>query len=95
MKPLTRRGHGPGLIIITPDSTDPLAIVEGVPSFLIKWAEEGYTVVEIQASAVSGGAADLLKAAVDALKSCDSCTPADKIGLICKSSLSSNESVCG
>ena len=49
--PLSRRGHGPGLIILSATTEDPLAFYEGVPSSLVKWAEEGYAVVQIEAAA--------------------------------------------
>lgn len=83
--PLSRRGHGPGLIILTADRPEPLAIKEGVPSPLIKWAEEGYTVVEIQAQALGVGKRHVLESAVEALSKCGKCEPKDKIGLVGKS----------
>lgn len=85
LRPLSRRGTGPGIIVLTSDYDDPLAIVEGVPSPLVKWAEEGYTVLEIQARALTttGTAAQqLIKAAVEALEGCEKCEPKDKVGLV-------------
>lgn len=83
LPPLSRRGHGPGLIILVPDSTTQLAITEGVPSPLVKWGEEGYAVVEIQASALtSGNVEDALSKAAQALASCVECDPKGKIGLV-------------
>lgn len=82
LRPLSRRGKGPGIIILTSDYPDPLAIREGVPSPLLKWAEEGYTVVEIQARALTTGKGHLIKSAVETLEGCESCEPKDKIGLI-------------
>lgn len=84
--PLSRRGHGPGLIILTPDTTTHLNIIEAVPSPLIKWAEEGYAVVEIQQQALS---AAVIKQAIEALSRCDRCDANSKIGLICMIILSS------
>ncbi|KAF4968675.1 hypothetical protein FSARC_3961 [Fusarium sarcochroum] len=81
LAPLSRRGHGPGLIILVPDSTPQLTITEGVPSLILKWAEEGYTVVEIQASALTAGA-DAVASALDALKSHDRCDSHHAVGLI-------------
>ncbi|KAI1336033.1 hypothetical protein F5Y15DRAFT_216535 [Xylariaceae sp. FL0016] len=81
--PLTRRGTGPGLIVLTPDSEDQLSIKEGVPSPLIKWAEEGYTVVEIQAAAVIGkNPFEVLRQAVRALEKCEKCEFNEKVGLV-------------
>lgn len=83
--PLTRRGYGPGLIVLTTDTSDPLAIKDGVPSHLVKWAEEGYAVVGIEerAFAASGDVSTLLLTlAVDALAKCDKCEPKGIIGLV-------------
>lgn len=94
LPPLLRKGdQGPGLIILCPDSesTDgPVSIAEGVPSPLLKWAEEGYTVVEICLSALSGStpASDVLGDAVAALAQCQKCAPQGKVGLVCKWRLS-------
>lgn len=90
LAPLLRKGdQGPGLIVLCPDSdssTSPVSISEGVPSPLLKWAEEGYTVVEIRHAALSGSkpARDVLNEAVAALLQCQKCEPKDKIGLVCK-----------
>lgn len=82
--PLSRRGDGPGLLILVPDTDKPLAIIDGVPSQLIKWAEEGYTVVEMQRRALITGAREALTKAIQALESCDKCAPKDKVGLVGK-----------
>ncbi|OIW34813.1 hypothetical protein CONLIGDRAFT_626866 [Coniochaeta ligniaria NRRL 30616] len=81
LPPLSRRGHGPGLIILVPDYDKQLAIEDGVPSPLIKWAEEGFTVVEIQARAVAGEGEPLMTAIL-ALKECDKCEDTGKVGLV-------------
>lgn len=83
LPPLSRRGHGPGLIILVPDhdADEQLAITNGVPSPLIKWAEEGFAVAEIQASALAGNG-ESLKASIRALKDCEKCDGVDKIGLV-------------
>ena len=81
LAPLSRRGHGPGLIILVPNSTPQLTIIEGVPSPIFKWAEEGYTVVEIQASALTAGA-DAISPALDALKSHKKCDSHRAVGLV-------------
>ncbi|VUC38195.1 unnamed protein product [Clonostachys rosea] len=82
LPPLSRLGHGPGLIIVHPDSDKSLEIIEGVPSALIKWAEEGYAVVEIQAKAFKRDASEVLADSLKALRSCDKLDPDSKIGLI-------------
>lgn len=85
LRPLSRRGTGPGLIILTCDYQDPLAINNGVPSPLIKWAEEGYAVVEIQARALVGGQDDVISLALQLLTECEKCEPKNKIGLVGRS----------
>ncbi|CAN8106319.1 unnamed protein product [Discula destructiva] len=82
LRPLSRRGVGPGIIILTANYQDSLAIVEGVPSPLVKWAEEGYTVVEIQAQALRTDASQTIKLAIEALTSCEKCEPKNQIGLV-------------
>lgn len=55
LQPLSRRGYGPGLVILVPDSEKSMSIIDRLPSQLIKWAEERYTVVEIQERALGQG----------------------------------------
>ncbi|KAF5007137.1 hypothetical protein FDECE_6523 [Fusarium decemcellulare] len=82
LPPLSRRGHGPGLIVLTRTSDDLLKIEEGVPSALIKWAEEGYAVVQVDSSVLEGAQSqDVLSEAVAALNKCDKCDKG-KIGLV-------------
>ncbi|KAJ0120226.1 lea domain protein [Diaporthe amygdali] len=81
LRPLSRRGSGPGMIILAPDYGESLAIIDGVPSPLIKWAEEGYTVVEIKAEALRLADGDLIRTVIEALYGCEVCEPKDKIGL--------------
>lgn len=87
LRPLSRRGTGPGIIVLTQNYEDSLAINDGVPSPLVKWAEEGYTVVEIQTRALRTGAGHIIKAALEALRDCDKCEPKDKVGLVGQYSL--------
>lgn len=84
LPPLSRLGHGPGLVILHPDSDKHLDIIDGVPSALVKWAEEGYAVVEVQARAFKTNGGDVLKSALQALRSCDGFIKESKIGLIGK-----------
>lgn len=86
LPPLSRLGHGPGLVILHPDSDKHLDIIEGVPSALIKWAEEGYAVVEIQARALQNNAGETLGLALRHLRGCDGFVKDSKIGLVGKSS---------
>ncbi|KAI5362524.1 Putative NTF2-like domain superfamily protein [Septoria linicola] len=81
LRPLSRKGHGPGMIILAPndDRATPLEIQDGIPSLRMKWAEEGYCVAEIRPNASSSA----VKAAVKALEACNECEPKEKMGLIC------------
>lgn len=84
--PLSRRGHGPGLILVRPseyarcqqrnDSLD--------PEPLQKWAEEGYSVVQITLDpdfSNPGHLSQLVNRGIDALVSCSS---NDSFGLLGK-----------
>ncbi|KAI3532515.1 carboxymethylenebutenolidase [Colletotrichum abscissum] len=84
LPPLSRRGYGKGLIILQHDSTQHLDIVEGVPSALIKWAEEGFVVVEIQAKALTNPslATDVLQTALKALKDCSKLEKDSRFGVV-------------
>lgn len=81
--PLTRCGKGgPGIITIVADIADKTRThLDGAPSLLIKWAEEGFAVAEIQTSALraDGG---LLQQAVNALRRCEKCEGTERIGLV-------------
>ncbi|KAF3389893.1 hypothetical protein DPV78_011658 [Talaromyces pinophilus] len=80
LQPLSHRGTGPGMIIVVPNSTQTnLSIIDGVPSPLIKWAEESYTVVEIEEGITS---ADILQRAIKAISESESCVPKEKVGLV-------------
>lgn len=75
LEPLSRLGHGPGMIILTSGedtAESAVAIKNYVPSSLIKWAEEGYAVVQIQKAALADGS-NALKKAIDALDACQTC----------------------
>ncbi|KAM6529470.1 hypothetical protein FALCPG4_007605 [Fusarium falciforme] len=83
LPPLSRLGRGPGLIILTEESEKHLQIIEGVPSALIKWAEEGYAVVEIQGKAFSRGAKEVIGVALEVLSNCDKLEPKNsKVGVV-------------
>lgn len=85
LRPLSRRGSGPGLILLTTASStdETITITERAPSPLVKWAEEGYTVVQIAHTALGQGSmSDALTEAVKAFDACEQCQPKDKVGLV-------------
>jgi carboxymethylenebutenolidase len=85
LPPLSRRGHGPGLIILHRHLEDPLAFYDGAPLPLLKWAEEGYAVVQLDPTSFDGRPAeDVLREAVEALNQCSQCDPKGNVGLVCK-----------
>jgi carboxymethylenebutenolidase len=89
LPPLSRRGTGPGLILLTPSYKNHLSIINGVPSLLRKWAEEGYTVTEIQSHALPQNPSPeavklVLDEAISAMNHCIECQPRGKIGIVGK-----------
>ncbi|CAK7205880.1 hypothetical protein SEUCBS139899_008660 [Sporothrix eucalyptigena] len=82
LSPLSRRGTGPGLIVVCPETADSLAIVNGVPWPLVKWAEEGYTVVQVQPEALVSSKDSVLKEACEALSSYVECAPKEKVAIV-------------
>jgi len=93
LPPLTRRGFGPGLVILVPTHNDQTTVsinAERVPSLCVKWVEEGYAVVEIQHSAMASGISSALQSAIEALSRCDKCEPKDKIGVVGRLSVHSS-----
>ena len=84
--PLSRKGTGPGVIVVIPETNKSLAIEDGVPSPFIKWGEEGYTVVLVKASALAtSNPKSVLEKSLQALSECDQCLPKDTVGLVGKS----------
>lgn len=95
LPPLSRRGYGPGLILVMPEDapTYPHAgtvCVDQIPPPLLKWAEEGFAVVEILAPAFTSkstgadAAQGVFTKAITALETCDTCREEDGVGLIGK-----------
>ncbi|PYH99797.1 lea domain-containing protein [Aspergillus ellipticus CBS 707.79] len=83
--PLSRRGTGPELIMLVPDLGESvLAIEHGIPSPLIKWAEESYVVAAINASALKSPqqARELLLEVTGLLNASPTCDLKDKVGLV-------------
>jgi len=78
--PLSRRGHGPGFIVVVPSTgvagPNELLIKGGTPSPIMKWAEEGFVTVEITEAALASSS-DAVSKAVAAIKACASTQPAD------------------
>ena len=93
LPPLSRKGHGPGLIIVLSENAPRypqggVICVDGVPPPLLKWAEEGFAVVEIrhdQSDIQESGSREkaALQKAVGALEECEQCDSSDGIGMIC------------
>jgi carboxymethylenebutenolidase len=87
LQPLSRRGVGPGLIVLVSDTglagSSALAIENGVPSPLMKWAEEGYTVVEVTQTALARPD-DAIRWALEELRSCKTVDIQDVVGLVGK-----------
>ncbi|KAF4959179.1 hypothetical protein FGADI_1867 [Fusarium gaditjirri] len=85
LEPLSRRGLGPGLIILVPETgkatSDTLRIDGCVPSPLMKWAEEGYTVAEITEAGFANP--DLaVSQALKELEAVKSTEPKNVVGII-------------
>ncbi|KAH6976249.1 hypothetical protein BKA56DRAFT_589310 [Ilyonectria sp. MPI-CAGE-AT-0026] len=85
LQPLSRRGEGPGLIVLVPNTgvTGPstLAIEEGIPCPLMKWGEEGYTTVEVTESAFETKS-DPIKEAIASFAKHECANPKNVVGLI-------------
>ena len=85
--PLTRRGYGPGLILLVPLGLDLNGSDKTLdPPPLQKWAEEGWAVAQITlADGEDSKFQAHLKHALVALGRMDECESTDSVGLICKS----------
>lgn len=89
LPPLSRRGYGPGLMIVLPEGTPTyrqggVVCEDGVPPPLLKWAEEGFAVVEIREAAFRGDISvqQVLDRAVADLVDCEQCHEDGGIGII-------------
>lgn len=84
--PLSRRGKGPGLILVL----DHYALIETSeehldPPPLQKWAEEGFAVAQVLVPGkVDDGGEFPLEKALEVLKGCESCIFGKGIGVVCK-----------
>ena len=85
--PLTRRGHGPGLVLLVPDGLALSGSDKTLdPPPLQKWAEEGYAVAQVTLDESEGDKFQrYLQEATDALSELKECDSTDQIGLICMS----------
>ena len=84
--PLSRRGRGPALLIITPgeytgrDGSGSKRILDPEP--LQKWAEEGFAVAEVKVGPHFKSFLDGCQKGIEALKSLPECTFGGKLGII-------------
>ena len=87
LEPLSRKGIGPGVVVLVHEtglSDDYEARIEdGVPSGIMKWAEEGYAVVELLRAAWEDGDRQPMREAIDALQNRGTCEPKNSVGVIC------------
>ncbi|OHE95489.1 carboxymethylenebutenolidase [Colletotrichum orchidophilum] len=90
--PLSRRGHGPGLIIVVEEGINLSKhdkILDPPPSQ--KWAEEGFAVAQVVVA--HGAEAGQITSAIASLRELDSCDDKDKFGVISLLSASSQQFV--
>ena len=84
--PLTRLGHGPGLVLIVPSGLD-LSTSDKTLDLppLQKWAEEGFAVAQITiGNDDSSTFQKHWQDAIAALAKLSECDSTDRLGLICK-----------
>ena len=83
--PLSRRGHGPALILLVPQGIDAGGSDKTLdPPPLQKWAEEGFAVAQISLAFDANAFQKQLETAFAELTKLPDCDSADKIGLICR-----------
>ncbi|OOQ89530.1 carboxymethylenebutenolidase [Penicillium brasilianum] len=82
--PLSRRGHGPGIIIIRADTTASEQNEQATldPEPLQKWAEESYTVAQVTVSSDHRMVKEELRQAIDALGEHENCDKKTGYGVI-------------
>lgn len=84
--PLSRRGKGPGLILVL----DHYALIEASekhldPPPLQKWAEEGFAVAQVLVPGkVDDGGEFPLARALEVLKACEGCVFGKGVGVVCE-----------
>lgn len=92
LNPLSRKGTGPGLIVVVPDKARGVSIKNGIPSPLMKWAEEGYCVVEVSEQAWEAKGNKTLEGAINSLSTCEKCESLKSMGLVCELTIACSES---
>ncbi|KAA8649608.1 hypothetical protein EYZ11_004327 [Aspergillus tanneri] len=84
--PLSRCGHGPGLVLMRPGSHAPCELDKKSldPPPVQKWAEESYAVVQVtlDEDSKSESLDDLVRTGMEALMSLAECDKKDKFGLL-------------
>ena len=84
--PLTRRGHGPALVLLVPEGLNLNSSPNTLdPPPLQKWAEEGWAVAQITIE--KGENASIPRHIEDALKALSQmkeCDTIDRVGVICE-----------
>lgn len=82
--PLSRQGHGPGLLIIRsaakPDQLNTKETLDPEP--LQKWAEESYVIAQLEVSEGHTTINEDLRQALDALANHEKCSNKSSYGLI-------------
>ena len=84
--PLTRRGHGPGLVLLVPSDLDLSGSSKTLdPPPLQKWAEEGFAVAQITLTDGEGSEFEAqIQDALTSLSDLKECDSVDSVGLICE-----------
>lgn len=83
--PLSRRGTGPGLVLIVSSELDLGRHDKTLdPPPVQKWAEESYSVAQILVDGSGAGpdVDNLLSVAIEELKKLPECSPTDKVGIV-------------
>lgn len=87
LSPQSRKGTGPGIIVLPPANAKGVRLEDGIPSPLLKWAEEGYCVAEVVKEAWDHSESPL-NVAADALKAAAANDSKEVLGLVCTSACS-------
>ncbi|KAF9875568.1 carboxymethylenebutenolidase [Colletotrichum karsti] len=92
--PLSRRGHGPGLLILVEQGID-LSKHDKIldPPPAQKWAEEGYAVAQIVVATGDSEVTNKIESAIESLKALESCDDKDRFGVIACLTASSTQVV--
>lgn len=83
--PQSRKGTGYGLIVLVDDVASGFTVKDFVPSASMKWAEEGYCVVEVTPKAFGDRSQDPLATAIKQLDSSPKIESKGTYGLVCYS----------